>query len=641
MKCFKGGGAVALRDRVRTRKQSVWEEEHISREQVIAENVSVPLEQENVQAALDETPIASQPPMDGRISITDGKVSIIPPEAGGRWPVIRPGNNVIVRVNGEIIEDKHTLAPDEVVEVLPANEEATFDIKVSISSTKMQAVASVHRQAGKRFQVSDVPEGQFARATAELAEVIDPPDPSVQDVMDKLAEAGVVFGIQLSAVHELIQSQSTRTMVVAQGQAPSEPVDGVIKYLFTELSEVDVDHTATRIDLYDRHAIPWVQPRDVLAEKQDAMPGVPGTDVLGGSVRPRNYRNPVLSVGEGVELLDEGRKAVATRDGRPILDGKTIKVVPTFVVPQNADASTGHVRFSGDVVINGDVLDRVEVVSGGLVEISGLVSHAKIMGQQGVIIQKSVIGGQVEAGGIAAECKRSLSVVSALTLRLEELLKAVQQLQRDPRMQQLKLTDGQLVQQLLEGKFSEIPKQIVELEEYAAGSLTLFQDFAQLLPALRSKLIGLGPTGIASRWELQSLLDSLQGLALHLEAMQAVEADIEVKSLQNATIAASGKVIINGTGCYYSTILAGKGVKAPRGLLRGGKVVVNEGNVEFKELGGPGGVATEVTVVDGGVISAEIVHPNVTISIRGEMRVFRDPQRRARAFLNEEGELVV
>ena len=632
---------MALRDRMRTRRQSGPEEESGGQEQNIMDSRTLPLTQEPDRTAPEEDSAVERLPVDGRISVIDGVVSIIPPEDGGRWPVIRPGRNVILRVNGEAIEDKRVLGPDDTVEIIPADEEPICEIKVSISSTKMQAVASVHRQAGKRFEVSDVPESQFARITAELSEITEPPDPSVQDVMDKLAEAGVVFGIQQSAIQDLIQNQSARTVVVAEGKPPGEPVDGLIRFFFTEISEVDIDHTATRIDLYDRHAITWVQPRDVLAERVDPVPGEPGTDVLGNSIRPRNFRNPVLSIGEGVELLDEGRKAVATREGRPILDGKTIKVVPTFVVSQNADASTGHIRFSGDVVINGDVLDRVEVVSGGLVEIAGLVSHAKVMGQQGVIIQKSLIGGQVEAGGIAAECKRSLSVVNSLSLRLEDLLKAVQQLQRDPRMQQLKLTDGQLIQQLLEGKFSEIPKQIVELEECAARSLSLFQDFAALLSTLRSKLVGLGPTGITSRWELQSLLESLHNLALHLEAMQAEEADIEVKSLQNATIMASGKVTINGTGCYYSHILAGKGVKAPRGLLRGGKVVVNEGNVEFKELGGPGGVATEVVIVDGGTITADIIHPNVSISIRGETRVFRDPLRRARAFVNEEGELVV
>lgn len=579
-------------------------------------------------------------PVDGRISIQDGKVTLVPPEAGGRWPTIKAGRNVLVKVNGQEIADQHTLAEGDVVEVSPIDEEAICDVKITVSSTKMQALAALERQAGKRFRVMDVPESTFAYATAGLVDVVAPAEPTIEHVMNKLAEAGIVFGIDSEAVEELIRGSGT-PVVVARGRPPTEPVDGLIKYLFTELSEKDIDPNATRIDLYDRHSIPWVQPGDVLAEKVDPIPGEPGSDVYGKLVRARNYRNPVLSVGEGVELSDEGRRAVASREGRPILDGKTVKVIPTFVVAKNADASTGHIRFSGDVLVNGDVLDRVEVISGGLVEVSGLVSHAKVMGQQGVILRKGVIGGQIRAGGVSAECKKVLSVVRVLILRLEELLKALVQLQRDPRMQELKLPDGQVIKQLLESRFNEIPKRIVELEDYAAASPNLFEDFPQLVPAVRSKLMGLGPTSITSRWELQPLINSLQGLSLYLEAMQAADADIEVRSLQNAVLEASGKVVINGNGCYYSTIMAGKGVKAPRGLLRGGKVVVNEGNVEFKELGGPGGVATEVTIVGSGIIAASTVYPNVTLSIRGESRLFRDVGRRVRAFVNEEGELIV
>lgn len=589
----------------------------------------------------ETTEEAAPPAIDGRIAIQDGKLIVTPPEAGGRWPVIKPGSNVILKVNGQELKDKHIISEDDVILALPADEEAICEVKITVSSTRMQALASFHRQAGKRFQMRDIPESTFAYVTADLTEVVTPPEPTIEAVMEELAKTRVVFGIDQGAIQQLIQGAGTIPVVVAQGQPPTEPIDGMIHYLFTEIAEKDIDPEASRIDLYDRHTIPWVQPRDVLAEKTDPVPGIPGIDVHGNPIRPRNYRNPVLSVGEGVELLDEGRQAVATREGRPILDGKTIKVVPTYLVPKDADASTGHIRFSGDVVVNGDVLDGVEVVSGGLVEVSGLVSHAIVMGQQGVIVRKGVVGGQIRAGGISAECKKILSITGVLVLRLEELLKALQQLQRDPRMQQLNLSDGQVVKQLLEGRFSEIPKRVVELEDSAVASPNLFQEFPQLPTALRSKLMGLGPTSIASRWELQTLISSLQDLALYLEAMQAADADIEVKSLQNAVLEASGKVVINGTGCYYSSITAGKGVKASRGLLRGGRVVANEGNVEFKELGGPGGVTTEVAIAGSGIIVAQTVYPNVTLSIHGESRVFRDVGRRVRAFISEEGELVV
>ena len=479
-------------------------------------------EQSGGNGETSQGPEANDVPLkDGRIAIADGIVTVTPPEDGGRWPIIRPGKNVQLSVNGEIIEEAHTLGPDDVVDMKPLDEKPSAEIHVSVSSTKMQATASIQRHAGKRFQIFDLPGQPYARISAELAEIVDPPDVSVQEILDKLTEAGVVFGIKEAEVQDLAANPSPQPKVVAEGMPPTEPEDGVIRFLFTEIAEVDIDYTASRIDLYDRHAISWVQPRDVLAEKIEPVPGKPGTDVFGNAIRPRNYRNPVLSAGEGVEIIKDGQRAVATHEGRPILDGKTLKVVPTFIVSGNADAGTGHVRFSGDVVISGDVLDRVEVASGGLVEVSGLVSHAKVHGQQGVIVEKSVIGGQIEAGGMAAACKRNLSVVNSLIPKLGGLIQAVQQLQGDVRMQQLRLTDGQVVQRLLESKFSTIPKYIEELDRNMSESAALFEDFASLLPTLRSKLLGLGPVGIGSRWELRALLDSLRELALHLEAMQA------------------------------------------------------------------------------------------------------------------------
>ncbi len=579
--------------------------------------------------------------VDGRISIEDGRVTVIPPTGGGSWPSIKPDKNVLVKVNGVEVKDRYTLSPGDVVEVLPVDQEPVCDIEITVDEYKMRAFAAVRRKVGRKFRIRDLPETTFGVVTAEQVEIVNPPEPTVEMVMEKLKEAGIVYGIDAEAVETLVAERQSLPTLVAQGRPPVDPVDGSLKFYFTEIGERDIDPNATRVDLYDRISIPWVEPGTLLAEKIDPVPGQPGMDVYGKQIRPRNYRNPVLSVGEGVELTNEGRQAVAAREGRPVLDGKTIKVIPSFVLPKNADASTGHIRFSGDVVINGDVLDGIEIMAGGLVEIHGLVSHAKVMGQQGVIVRKGVIGGQIRAGGISAECRAVLSVVQVLTTQLEGLLRAFRQLYRDPRIQEAKIPEGQIIKQLLEGKFKEIPKQIAVLEDHAASSPNLFEDFSHLVPALRKKLVGLGPASIGSIRELQPLLKSLQDLALYLEAMQAADADIEVKSLQNAFLEASGKVIINGAGCYHSTITAGKGVKAPLGLLRGGQVTVHEGNVEFKELGGPGGVTTEVTIVAKGTIIAQKVYPNVTLSIAGEKRVVRDPIRHIRAFVNEEGQLVM
>lgn len=580
-------------------------------------------------------------PVDGLIVIKDGKLQVIPPEHGGRWPTVRVGANVIVRINGEEIEGEHTLAPGEVLEVLPANREPVCDIQVTVTADKMKALASVQCRAGSRFRLRDVPPGNFALLAADLEQVVMPSRPTEADVLAALEKARVSYGIDPAAVKQLIENDNPGPVVVARGDPPTEPVDAVIKYRFTEISEKDIDPDTTRVDLYDRYQITWVRTREVLAEKIPPQPGRPGKNVLGGVVPPRKFKDRVISVGEGAEVIDNGLRAVATREGRPVLVGKTIKVIPTFVVPRNADAGTGHIQFAGDVIIKGDVLDRVKVQADGVVEVMGLVSRALVAGEQGVIVRKGVIGGQLRAGGISAEAKKILSVLTFLNRELTNLVKAARQVQRDPRIQQLELPIGQIIKQLLETRFTAIARWIVQLEDYAAQSSHLGENFALILPSLRHRLTGLGPTGITSLQELEPLLQAVHDLTLHLEAMQSPDADIEVGSLQNAVLEAGGKVTILGRGCYYSTIVAGKSVKASRSSMRGGKVVVSEGDIEFRELGGPSGVLTEVSITGVGIIRAKIAYPNVVISIRGEKRTLRDIHRPVRAYLNEEGELVI
>ena len=94
-----------------------------------------------------------------------------------------------------------------------------------------------------------------------------------------------------------------------------------------------------------------------------------------------------------------------------------------LVPPKNADASTGHIRFSGDVVKTAMSRTASRSRLDALVEIHGLVSHAKAMGQQGVV-RKGVIDGR-SGRRILGEMPGGLSVVQALTTQLEGVLRYV------------------------------------------------------------------------------------------------------------------------------------------------------------------------------------------------------------------------
>ncbi|HEY8486355.1 MAG TPA: hypothetical protein VIL11_03080, partial [Limnochordales bacterium] len=122
---------------------------------------------------------------------------------------------------------------------------------------------------------------------------------------------------------------------------------------------------------------------------------------------------------------------------------------------------------------------------------------------------------------------------------------------------------------------------------------------------------------------------------------QGQDGDVVALSVQNATVEASGRIILYGAGAFNSNLTAGKGVEAPRGVIRGGQVTVSEGDVTVKELGGPSAVHTSVSILRRGRIAAQLVYPNVTIAIGGQKQAFSDGARLLRARLGPDGRLVV
>ncbi len=103
--------------------------------------------------------------------------------------------------------------------------------------------------------------------------------------------------------------------------------------------------------------------------------------------------------------------------------------------------------------------------------------------------------------------------------------------------------------------------------------------------------------------------------------------------MQNSKIEASRNVAITGQGCFYSTILAGKEFKIPNGVVRGGEVIVNEGNIIAKEFGGPTGISTTARIVKNGRITANLVHPNVGVAIGEQSYRFSETTSMVKVFL--------
>ncbi|NLG69480.1 MAG: DUF342 domain-containing protein, partial [Firmicutes bacterium] len=363
-------------------------------------------------------------------------------------------------------------------------------------------------------------------------------------------------------------------------------------------------------------------------------------------------RPVTLKAGKGCRLTDDGTQIVATEPGRPHLSGQTLAVLPVYEVKGDAAVGAGHIRFAGDAHVRGDVLEGLEVQAGGEVRVGGLVRHARVTAGGSVSVGRTIISSKVEAGGHAAALNDVLPVLAPLSTQVQSLVEAARELRRQVAERAgegdgsrsypagLPVSEGELLKRLIERKFWELPRLARRLAALGERIDTLRAGARRLAERTAQVLVGAGPLRVTLR-EMEEVAAELRQLMDLLEGFSTQEADIVAYSIQNAHLEASGRIVIRGSGAFNSTLLAGRGLDARRGVIRGGMVTVAEGDVLARELGGPTGVPTTVVVARRGKVLATLVYPRVTVSIGGQKHVFGDPARALRAYLDAEGKLCV
>lgn len=583
------------------------------------------------------------------LAVEGGRLAVVAGDPSGERPVLEPGEHATVWVNGAVLSRPRRIEPGDELVVEPEVREPQTRIVVRVSDDKMQAWARVERQAGARYVLEDSPPTLRLKVQARVAEELPAPAATESDLRQALEQARVCFGLDAEGLRRVIEEQSTEPVLVARGAPPTPPEDGRLELLFEEREQAAVDPSADRIDLFERGAITWVQPGEVVAVCHPARPGVAGTNVHGEPVAVPAPKVVVLKAGKGVQISEDGRQAVATQAGRPVLSGTTVSVVPIYEVSGDAGVRTGHVRFSGDVHVRGDVLDNVQVVSGGEVRVGGLVSHARIQAVGSVLVGRTIVGSEVEAGGQAALLNEVMPVLASLSAQLGQLLSAALQLREEIAQLQAAggggalatLTDGELVKRLLERRFWEVPKLARRLGQLGERLQVLSALAARTCQQAGRLLVGAGPLHLQSLQALQEFHAELQELEQELSRFELREANVIAYGILNSRVEASGRIVLRGSGAFNSTLTAGRGLDAQRGVVRGGEVMVTEGDVAVRELGGSSGVRTSVSVARKGRILATVVFPNVVISVGGQRHTFVEGARGLRAYLGNDGQLVV
>lgn len=593
---------------------------------------------------------------DGTLAIQGGVVVFQPAEGGGKHPVIVPGPHVRVYVNGHPVTGERPVLPGSHIKVELLHQQPELRVDVRVSPDRLTAYMKAERQPGIRYELPDIPPTSRLVVSGRVAGVSPAPPVNEAVLRAKLAAHGIVFGIDPDALTLVTRRALRRSegeddmVVVARGIPPTPPVDDTLEFMFEQedrrraVEETDPG----QVDLLGLFELVSVNPGDVVAVFHQGRPGMDGTDVYGKPIPVNKPRKLAVRAGRGVTVDESKTRYIANRGGRPSYRRGRIDIRTLHRVNGNLDLSEGHVNFTGDVIVRGSVMDQLRVVSEGKVLVYRSITGARVIAKEGVHAREGIYRSQVFAGTGVTSLPEYVYSLEQLCTALRQMYETVVRLKANPPFPmpgQKPVSDRELVQRLLVQRFPFI---VPRLEQsLALLERRVWPEEVQpngLLLALQQAhrvLSGRDRHYLTSASDLRILLERLQEAVDELSQQPATPANVVSALVHNATIHATGKIVITEGQCLYSHLVAGSGVTIQPGTFRAGNITVMQGDVVLGEAGSPLEVGrVKIEIVENGVFRAAHVHPGVELTIGGQTYTFMEPVTGVRASLKD-GELVV
>lgn len=227
------------------------------------------------------------------------------------------------------------------------------------------------------------------------------------EVLRALAEAKVIKGInklalkKVLAVSKELGPGESFTQPVAQGTAPEAGAD---TQFIPQVPDVNQQVLAPqesnaktgKVDMRNLGETITVEEGEPLMKRIPATQGRPGFTVLGEAIPAKPGQDSQLKAGKG-SAIDSGdpNLLIATQPGMPMLKNNSVDVDPALCLSK-VDATTGHVKFKGSVVISGNVEPSMVVRATGSVTIGGFIESADVQAQEDIIVGQGIIGHAVD-----------------------------------------------------------------------------------------------------------------------------------------------------------------------------------------------------------------------------------------------------
>jgi uncharacterized protein len=246
-----------------------------------------------------------------------------------------------------------------------------------------------------------------------------------QDILNALAEAGVVFGIDEAALRQVCDSAVPARIVAASGMAAQKGVETQFEMLLdlarNRAPKIDGQGL---IDFRELGDIPMIEAGVALMRRVPATRGVDGRDVR-GTVQPATPGRdlPFASKMIGVAVaVDDPNLLRATVKGMPVCLGNGASVEQILSV-KNVNMASGNISFDGSVQVEGDVLAGMKIHASGDIIVDGVVEGAELVTDGNVQVGAGIIAhAEVRAGGsVSARFVENSQIYAGTVIAIDDM----------------------------------------------------------------------------------------------------------------------------------------------------------------------------------------------------------------------------
>ncbi len=284
--------------------------------------------------------------------------------------------------------------------VVPIAQQAKAVVKVHVAADAMSATLSIQTSQGGA-------------------------KPSLGDLQLALTAAGVLFGIDESALQDAFAQASCSQQPIAQGVAPIAGKDCVFEELVHQSSDrtPKLDENGL-IDYREHGVITVVQTGAALMRRHPATPGVDGKTVTDRLLPAKAGKDePFASPLPGTQLdAMDPNLLLAACSGQPVRVPHGFLVEPILVLKE-VNMASGNIHFDGTVQIQGDVVQGMKVQASGDIVVSGMVDGGMLEAGGNISVAGGVIShAQVRAkGSVSARFAQDVSIHAGTVIALDDM----------------------------------------------------------------------------------------------------------------------------------------------------------------------------------------------------------------------------